>query len=76
MLVTTQVYVPAKALVTLGTIKTPRTIGTDTPFGLKISNVVISGMFLVTQVICNKSPSLTVALENNGCCKTKRKMLS
>ena len=69
-LLMTHVYVPANALVTLGTLKTPRTVITSILFGSKTSNVVISGIFIETQTTLNNSPSLTVTLGNKGCIKT------
>ena len=62
-------YVPAYALVTLGTLKTPRLVETGIPFGLRTWNVVMSGMFLVVQAICNNSPSLIVASGKIGSLK-------
>ena len=59
-------YIPAYTLVTLGTLKTPRLVGTCIPFGSRTWNVVMSGMFLVVQVIFNNSPSLIVASGKPG----------
>ena len=39
------------------------------PFGLRTRNVVMSGMFLVRQVISNNSPSRVVASRNCGSVK-------
>jgi hypothetical protein len=69
VLVTLHVYDPANDLVTLGTLYTPRTVGTGIPFGSRTWNVDMLGMFLVIQDIVNKSPSFTAASGNNGSCK-------
>ena len=71
VLMTQHVYDPANALVTLGTLYCPRIVGICIPFGSRIWNVVMSGMFLVIQDIANNCPSLTVTSGNNGRCKTK-----
>ena len=68
----TQLYVPAYALVTLGTLKTS-SIETDIPLGLRILNVIMSGIFLVMQEISNRPPSLTVILGKSGCLRTGNK---
>ena len=72
VLLTTHVYVPANALVTLGTLKTPTRVITGIPFGSRTSDVVISKIFLVMQTTLSNSPSLSVTLGNNGCIKTIR----
>jgi hypothetical protein len=53
VLVTLHMYNPANALVTLGTLYTPNTVGTCILFGFRTWNVDISGMFLVIQEIVN-----------------------
>ena len=68
---TIQVYVPAKFLVTFSLVYTPRLVGTDILLGLRISNIVMSGIFLPTQVTFSVSSSLTVTSGNSGVLRTE-----
>ena len=67
---TIHVYTPEAFLKTFGTLYTPRTVETGIPLGSRTWKVVISGIFLVRQVIFNNSPSLTVASPNKGSLRT------
>ena len=71
VLVTTQVYTPEKFLVELSTVKTPTSMGTATPRGSRIWEVVISGIFLVIQVTFSVAPSLIVTSSNKGSLRTE-----
>ena len=71
VLITTQLYIPVYSLVTFGTVKTPRDSLTGTPFGSRISNVVIAGMLFVVHVMLNSCPSSTITSGNTGCARTE-----
>ena len=69
-LLTTQLYVPAKALVTFNVLKT--VVPTDTPLGSMISIVPTILGTLLRHASVNVVPSITVTLGNCGSTNAER----
>ena len=72
VLVIIHVYTPEAFLKAFTRVYIPVTVvGTGIPRGFRTWKLVMSRIFLVIQVIESTSPSLTVALSNVGCARTK-----